>query len=98
MKEKLSKAAKRRKRKSRQSQYPPHQSHLIQQVSCVSDDQEPMEQIPSKQPDNPWNNQTTWTVDTIPKELRKYWNQRHSLFSRFDDGIHIDYGNRLSLN
>ncbi|KAI8911004.1 RNA cap guanine-N2 methyltransferase-domain-containing protein [Gorgonomyces haynaldii] len=31
-----------------------------------------------------------WNEDNVPKDLRKYWGQRYSLFSRFDDGIAID--------
>lgn len=34
---------------------------------------------------------TSWDDKNIPHELKKYYYQRHSLFSKFDDGIHIDY-------
>lgn len=31
-----------------------------------------------------------WTYADIPKSLRKYWPQRYSLFSKFDDGVWLD--------
>ncbi|KAJ3316411.1 Trimethylguanosine synthase [Blyttiomyces sp. JEL0837] len=34
----------------------------------------------------------TWTKANMPDELGKYWFQRYSLFSRFDDGVKMDYG------
>ncbi|KAJ3139413.1 Trimethylguanosine synthase [Physocladia obscura] len=34
--------------------------------------------------------QLSWSSESIPKRLQKYWRQRHSLFSRFDDGIKLD--------
>ncbi|TPX32214.1 hypothetical protein SmJEL517_g04627 [Synchytrium microbalum] len=32
----------------------------------------------------------TWTRENIPKKLVKYFNQRYSLFSRFDEGVQLD--------
>ncbi|TPX55736.1 hypothetical protein PhCBS80983_g05066 [Powellomyces hirtus] len=31
-----------------------------------------------------------WTKEYIPKRLRKYWDQRYNLFSRFDEGVMLD--------
>ncbi|KAJ3019412.1 Trimethylguanosine synthase [Thoreauomyces humboldtii] len=31
-----------------------------------------------------------WEYHHMPKELKKYWNQRYSLFSKFDEGIMLD--------
>ncbi|KAI9344885.1 RNA cap guanine-N2 methyltransferase-domain-containing protein [Obelidium mucronatum] len=33
----------------------------------------------------------TWTEDLIPKEVKKYWRHRHSLFTRFDEGVKLDH-------
>ncbi|TPX40858.1 hypothetical protein SeMB42_g03829 [Synchytrium endobioticum] len=33
---------------------------------------------------------TSWTRETIPKHLLKYYNQRYSLFSKFDLGVQLD--------
>ncbi|KAJ1723847.1 Trimethylguanosine synthase [Coemansia erecta] len=33
---------------------------------------------------------TTPEGETMPMRLKKYWNQRHNLFARFDEGIQID--------
>ncbi|KAL2919777.1 putative diacylglycerol O-acyltransferase tgs1 [Polyrhizophydium stewartii] len=38
-----------------------------------------------------------WTSDVMPKRLAKYWHQRYSLFSRFDEGILIDYEGWFSV-
>ncbi|KAI8925527.1 RNA cap guanine-N2 methyltransferase-domain-containing protein [Entophlyctis helioformis] len=38
-----------------------------------------------------------WTVADIPKPLKKYWHQRFSLFSRYDDGIAMDYEGWFSV-
>ncbi|KAI8892981.1 RNA cap guanine-N2 methyltransferase-domain-containing protein, partial [Globomyces pollinis-pini] len=38
-----------------------------------------------------------WTLETIPTELKKYWYQRYSLFSKFDQQIHMDYDGWFSV-
>ncbi|KAJ8325647.1 putative diacylglycerol O-acyltransferase tgs1 [Batrachochytrium dendrobatidis] len=34
----------------------------------------------------------TWSPETIPDVVRKYWRQRYSLFSKFDFGVLLDIG------
>ncbi|KAL6595377.1 S-adenosyl-L-methionine-dependent methyltransferase [Neocallimastix californiae] len=31
-----------------------------------------------------------WTYETLPDHIKKYWHQRYSLFSKFDEGIMLD--------
>ncbi|KAJ3130810.1 Trimethylguanosine synthase [Irineochytrium annulatum] len=31
-----------------------------------------------------------WDITNMPRNMRKYWNQRFSLFSKFDEGIKMD--------
>ncbi|ORX48400.1 S-adenosyl-L-methionine-dependent methyltransferase [Piromyces finnis] len=31
-----------------------------------------------------------WSYETLPEHIKKYWHQRYSLFSKFDDGIMLD--------
>ncbi|KAK9764485.1 Trimethylguanosine synthase [Basidiobolus ranarum] len=33
---------------------------------------------------------TLYTEDTIPQHLRRYWDKRYTLFSKFDEGIRMD--------
>ncbi|KAJ3109058.1 Trimethylguanosine synthase [Phlyctochytrium planicorne] len=40
--------------------------------------------------EDPAKTVVNWTQKSMPKELHKYWNQRFSLFSKFDEGIKMD--------
>ena len=39
-----------------------------------------------------------YTEATIPASVRKYWNQRYDLFSRFDHGIRLDEGAKCGFS
>jgi trimethylguanosine synthase len=52
-----------------------------------SQDQEVQEQEPFKLDPT----KTSWVMEDIPNELRKYYCNRYSLFSLFEHGIQIDY-------
>ncbi|RKP12908.1 RNA cap guanine-N2 methyltransferase-domain-containing protein [Piptocephalis cylindrospora] len=38
-----------------------------------------------------------YTTETVPKKLIKYWHQRHRLWSRFNEGIRMDYEGWFSV-
>ncbi|KAI9227809.1 MAG: RNA cap guanine-N2 methyltransferase-domain-containing protein [Piptocephalis tieghemiana] len=38
-----------------------------------------------------------YTAETVPEELNKYWYQRHRLWSRFHEGIWMDYEGWFSV-
>jgi trimethylguanosine synthase len=40
---------------------------------------------------------TTWKRDEIPNEIVKYYHQRYSLFSKYDEGIRMDYDGWFSV-
>lgn len=54
------------------------------------EDDDPLSQAPA-------GIQTRFTQANIPPELKKYWHQRYRLFSRYDEGIQMDYDGWFSV-
>ncbi|ORY20002.1 S-adenosyl-L-methionine-dependent methyltransferase [Rhizoclosmatium globosum] len=46
--------------------------------------------VPGTADESAENTVLSWTEDLIPKTLKKYWRHRHSLFTRFDEGVKMD--------
>jgi hypothetical protein len=48
--------------------------------------------------EEPWSNSLppATTYDELPKSLRKFWNRRTALFSKYDEGIRMDEGSQSS--